>query len=408
MADYEERMLVLLVEKYRDSKKDTGENRIVRKTRIKPKDLYKRYNENDADIGKISAVNDAARSCSQKGFVTFRMNGFSNEIAEICLVDEKIEQAEQYLKETYGYQPRYDRKRGVEEMIRRYENKSPTAEAQCEKLRAELKKNRVPKNFLQTEDILKALTFIENNRQTLYLREASMLIYGDSKYLEENCLESVCRLLRENRTCPCAPEEQPDEILREYGIEKEPQKICLKGQITVICKGESIPLGAFADGVEFYAGELRRIDRIIVRTERFMTVENKTSYLRARERDTSFFYLGGYANRFQRDFLKKIYQDNPAVTYLHFGDIDAGGFYIHEHLCRVTGIPFQMDRMSAEQLADRRYQTCLRPLTDSDRKRLTALAAQEAYRETAKYMLRHNVKLEQEIISCRESDTPFQ
>ena len=148
------------------------------------------------------------------------MNGFSNEIAEICLVDEKIEQAEQYLKETYGYQPRYDRKRGVEEMIRRYENKSPTAEAQCEKLRAELKRPPSPKTFSRQRISSRPLTFIENNRQTLYLREASMLIYGDSKYLEENCLESVCRLLRENRTCPCAPEEQPDEILREYGIEK--------------------------------------------------------------------------------------------------------------------------------------------------------------------------------------------
>ena len=66
MVNYEEKILVLLVEKYRNSKKDTGENQIVRKTRIKPKDLYKNYNENDADIGQINAVNDAAQTCSQK------------------------------------------------------------------------------------------------------------------------------------------------------------------------------------------------------------------------------------------------------------------------------------------------------------------------------------------------------
>lgn len=399
MVNYEEKILVLLVEKYRNSKKDTGENQIVRKTRIKPKDLYKNYNENDADIGQINAVNDAAQTCSQKGFVTFQMNGFSNEIASICLVDEKVEKAEQYLKENYGYETKHEKQYYIEQMIKRYEKKSPTAEQECEKLRAELKKNRVPKNYLQTEDVLKALIFIENNQQMLYLREASMLIYGNSKYLEENCLESVCRLLRASKKRPCTEEEQQDEILSEYGIEKERQKLCLKGKITVIRKGEKIPLGAFQNGIEFYADEVEQIEQIVVHTARLITVENKTSYLRAKAEDTSFFYLGGYANRFQRDFLKKIYQDNPTITYLHFGDIDAGGFYIHEHLCRVSTIPFQMYQMSEAQLQDKRYGTCLQPLTENDRKRLTSLLGQETYQKTVKYMLEHNVKLEQEIIS---------
>ena len=113
----------------------------------------------------------------------------------------------------------------------------------------------------------------------------------------------------------------------------------------------------------------------------------------------TFFYLGGYANRYQRDFLKKIYFDNPALVYRHFGDIDAGGLYIHEHLCRVTGIPFQMYRMSRAELEDRRFRFCLRPLTEQDRIRLESLAKQEAYRDLAGYMLEHDVKLEQEIVS---------
>ena len=104
----------------------------------------------------------------------------------------------------------------------------------------------------------------------------------------------------------------------------------------------------------------------------------------------------------QRDFLKKVYFDNPSAVYRHFGDIDAGGLYIHEHLCRVTGIPFRLYRMSREQLEDPYFQSCLHPLTEQDRVRLQSLEKQEAYRELAGYMLKRGVKLEQEIVSWWE------
>ena len=121
--------------------------------------------------------------------------------------------------------------------------------------------------------------------------------------------------------------------------------------------------------------------------------------MRCKEADTAYFYLGGYANRFQRDFLKRIYEDNPGVQYFHFGDIDAGGFYIHENLCRITGIPFELYRMSVNELQDPRYKSCLLSLTLNDRRRLRTLAGYDIYQETVKYMLAQDVKLEQEIVS---------
>ena len=131
-------------------------------------------------------------------------------------------------------------------------------------------------------------------------------------------------------------------------------------------------------------------------------MENYTSWLRCDSSKTALFYLGGYATRYQRDFLKKIFSDNPTLVYRHFGDIDAGGLYIHEHLCRVTGIPFQMYRMSRAELEDVRFQSCLHPLTEQDRVRLKSLEKQEMYRELAEYMLERGVKLEQEIVSFYE------
>ena len=399
MHNYEEKMLMTLVEQYRKSKKDSGTGVINRRTQIKPTKLYVGYYRNDGDLDDINGINETAERLQEKGFLTYEMKGFSNEIATIYLVDAKVEDAEQYLAEKYGYESKHEKMKQVEGIIARYSGYSPVADLECAKLRASLDKNTVPKNYEQTEEILKALIFIERNEQLLYVREASMLIYGSSKYFEENTLDAVSGLLRKYHERPCEENELLDEILGEYHIVAERQKICLKGDIGLVKNGRTIELGGFRDGVEFYADELDEIEQILVRDRRFMTVENKTSYMRCREEETSYFYLGGYANRFQREFLKKVFADNPEIRYLHFGDIDAGGFYIHENLCKITGIPFRLWRMSVEELKDSRYAECLLKLSANDRKRLKALAEHEMYRDLVQYMMEHDVKLEQEIVS---------
>lgn len=402
MAGYEEKMLTALAEKYRKSKKDSGTNVIVRRTRITPSQLYKGYNRNDGDMTQIEAVNQAAMHCRQMGFLTFETEKFSNEIRNIDLVDEKIEELEAYLEQTYHYESKASKRQYVEELIAVYSGRSPAAELECRKLRQALEKNRIPPKYLQAKDLLKALVFIENNREELFLREASMLIYGDSKYLEEAMLHPVCKALREFLGRPCGEDELEDEILEEYHIRREKQKLCLKGDVMLQNGGKELELGNFADGVEFFSDELDGIEHICVRVPEFITVENYTSWLRFRKERAVSFYLGGYAARFQRDFLRKVQEDNPHLVFRHFGDIDAGGLYIHEHLCRVTGIPFQMYRMSCAELQDARFRSCLQPLTNQDRIRLKSLEKQGTYRELAAYMLEKNVKLEQEIISYFE------
>ncbi len=399
MEMYEKKLLAALVEKYRKSKKDSGTNVITRRTRITPDKLYKAYRQNDGDLEKIEAVNQAVYRCRERGFLTYEQEGFSNEIRMIYLVDEKIEEIERYLEETYQYESRYAMKRRFEELAAAYEDSSPAAGRECGKLKHMLEKNRIPQNYQHLQDMLKALVFIEKNESELFLREASMLIYGDSKYLEEKVLHSVCQALREYLGRPCQEDELEDEILEEYHIVRERQKICLKGNMTVRIAGRELDLGAFADGVEFFAEELKRLEWIHVHTLHFMTVENRTSWLRLKIPDAVLFYLGGYCVRSQRDFLKKVFRDNPKLVFWHFGDIDAGGLYIHEHLCRMTGIPFRLYRMSRRELENPNFQSCLRSLTQRDQIRLKSLEKQEAYRELVACMLKENVKLEQEIVS---------
>ncbi|MCD8300091.1 MAG: DUF2220 domain-containing protein [Clostridiales bacterium] len=399
MVNYEEKMLSALVKKYRESKKDSGTNTIVRRTKIQPTSLYRDYRRNDADISQIEAVNEAARHCAQMGFLTFESDKFSNEIGDIFLIDDKIDEIEDYLESAYGIESKASKRRYVEGVINDYSGISPSSDRECEKLKNTLDKNRIPQKYLQTEMLLKALVFIENNTEDMFLREASILIYGDSKYLEENTLRQVCSALRAVSDREMQSGEVEDEILEDYHIYREKRKICLKGNAVLRIGDREMDVGAFKDGMGFFTDDIERVEYVDIRAANFMTVENYTSWLRMRQQDTVIFYLGGYADRYQRDFLKKVYADNPDVNYLHFGDIDAGGMYIHEHLCRVTGIPFKMYRMSVAELVDERFKSCLHPLTEADRARLRSLAEKSEYGELASYMLENNVKLEQEIIS---------
>ena len=102
MANYEEKLLAALAEKYRRSKKDTGTNKIVRRTKVTPEALYKHYHRNDGDMGQIQAVNETVRRCQERGFVTGTWESFSDELREIVLVDEKVQEIESYLQAQGG------------------------------------------------------------------------------------------------------------------------------------------------------------------------------------------------------------------------------------------------------------------------------------------------------------------
>ena len=409
---YEKKLLVGLVEGYRKSKKDTGENRTNRRTKLKPEKLYNKYHSNAGDYEKISAINDTVQKLKDKGFVTSEYESFGTDLTGIYLVDDKIDEIEEYLAEQYGYVSKDTKLQKLETLIREYENHSPICHEECGKLKIILESRKFPKSIEKSiemlDDLFRVLSFVENNQKLMYIREVSMLVYGDSKYFENNTLEPLCTLLQKYNTVPIPGQTLSDgeyilsdEILRKYHVFKEPQKISIRGKALIRMCGKDIDISGFDEGIEFTVSELSKIECVQLLATTFMTIENRTSYLRYKKENTVTFYLGGYANRDQRDFIRKIYESNPSVTYLHFGDIDAGGFWIHHHLCQVTGVPFGMFHMSVEELMEPDYRKCQHPLTEGDITRMQELAVMPEYRDVIKYMLEHRVKLEQEIISLK-------
>ena len=54
---------------------------------------------------------------------------------------------------------------------------------------------KMPK-CIYNNDLFRVLSFVEHNQKLMYICEVSMLVYGDSKYFENNTLESLCALLQ--------------------------------------------------------------------------------------------------------------------------------------------------------------------------------------------------------------------
>ena len=215
---------------------------------------------------------------------------------------------------------------------------------------------------------------------------------------------------------------EPEQVLEEFGIYKNPSWVMLKGcgRFSMDTDGtESDPLrgesrkntGTEMNLKDFPGGiGLAGSDIALVRWDtshppkRVVTIENLTSFHRFREPDTLAIYLGGYHNRIKRRFLRKLYDSftdagAKSITYAHFGDLDCGGFRIWKDLREKTDIPFQTLKMDEETY--RRYLAFGRPLTENDRAALKHMAEDPFFseqKELFRMMLEEGLKLEQECV----------
>ena len=124
-----------------------------------------------------------------------------------------------------------------------------------------------------------------------------------------------------------------------------------------------------------------------------ITIENLTIFNAFCDKDFFAVYLGGYHNHNRGEFICKMYSRNPHAEYYHFGDIDAGGFYILLHLKKKTGILFKPYKIDILILQENISKT--KKLTDNDIVRLKNLLESE-FKETINFMLENDCKLEQE------------
>ncbi|MGI6018598.1 MAG: ATP-binding protein [Marvinbryantia sp.] len=273
-------------------------------------------------------------------------------------------------------------------------------------LKERIQEGKTVKEFIdlpdleKTKRILTALSCVEKNRESCYIREFSIRQFADSKVFE-GLFGVLGKIMRRFRI------EFADmdiyQILAEYNIYHTPDYVYLKGEgILDFQNGmeSRVNLAYLEQGLGISGADIENV-RISGKVKKVITIENLTTFFRWQEKNSLMIYLGGYHNSVRRELLRRVYQVLPDAKYLHFGDIDVGGFEIYRDLCEKTEIPFQTYHMGISEL--QYYQEYTKKLTENDQKRLNSLMEKEWFCQkemvqVLQYMKKKGVKLEQEIV----------
>ena len=240
--------------------------------------------------------------------------------------------------------------------------------------------------FEATLKVVSEITKVENE---MFERDFSIKILGDSKAFER-IRSKVVSLLYEYGDFS-----EKETLLADLNIIKNPGHVYFKGAGTISICGQKIDFSKMDGDIAISSVMLKSIDSIEVLGSTVITIENLTTFNAFKCTDAVAIYLGGYHNTNRRNFLRKVHNQNHDKIFLHFGDIDAGGFYILEHLRKRTGINFSPYKMDVETLKENLAFT--KKLTENDKKRLSLLLNSE-FQDTILFMLDNDCKLEQEAM----------
>ena len=240
----------------------------------------------------------------------------------------------------------------------------------------------VPASFFEDAPITKRYP------QEMYYRNFSVKQFGDSKKFE--LLQGkISSLLYKYGDFS-----EKESVFDELGLLKTPSYIHIKGNVSIFWKdGKCLDAAGLDGGVGISTTDVKKIVSVKIQDEKIVTIENLTSFFSFSEPNVCAVYLGGFCNHLRREFLMKVYGAEPAKKYFHYGDIDAGGFYIFEHLRTTTGIPFAPLMMNVDTL--RKYKPYWKELTKNDVSRLQKIKS-PIFQEVIAFMLKENCKLEQE------------
>lgn len=387
MGRYEKKILNELLDKYENSKSFKGTNKVNQRFKVRISNLFPKY-EDHSDYDLFRAVNEEVDILARKGFVVPRVTG-GGVIREVYLNVEVMEEVYRYINRV----PRDDINARLEELISKYQGNGEILEEYLKDQLNRIEENRSVRFFSgdyeEFERILMAVRELEDLQGEQFIREFSVRLYKDSKVFGQ-IQGKVESLLYEYGDFP-----EKDEILGNLNLMRTPTYVNFKGSGKVSLSGQEIDLSRLDSDIAISSSMLDKIESVQVFKGKVITVENLTSFHRFMEEGYFVLYLGGFHNRVRRDFIRMLHDQNSEARFYHFGDIDAGGFLILEHLRRTTGIKIIPYNMNLDTL--KKYEKMGKPLTENDRKRLGKLREGQ-FREIVEYMLENNVKLEQEAI----------
>lgn len=404
----QKKTLELLLKKYESSKTYNKNNEITQSFSILPEKIFPDYTNDFADVDKIHDFENDLEVLEKMELVAISKK--DDRISKIAAIstDENWNKIRQIL----GVK---DKNTRLKEEISFYSaiyDDSDFDKIAKDFCRQQIERLEVGKKaqFFQeeAEKIITLLNYILKNKNEILERELSISILSNSKAWEEKYKKKILKILRQNERFAslvenCEDEKEADKvILEECNIFSNPSYVYFKGSGTITFdNGNCISL--FSDiPLALSSAAINKITAFEIIDKKIMTVENLTSFNRIKKSDIFFIFLSGYHNSAKQAFLSKIFRQNSNKEYYHFGDIDPDGFFILDNLRSKTQIDFKAYKMGIAEL--QKYSSYTKPLEENDLRKAKSLIAKGKYTEILDYMLKHNVKLEQEIISWKEAD----
>ena len=385
-----------LIDTYERSKSFRGDNKVNQNFTVEVKKLFPIY-QDDSQYDKFYEINESLAELEQNDLV--HLSGTKNGVIKKVTLNIDTLQA------CYIALNRRAKSEDNQYLVQLWDeleaSKTSILRSYIAEQHIRMKKNISIQYYVGNHEdyreLLQLIQAIEENENEYYVREFSMRLFGKSKRVEELQSKAQALLFQYGEF------EEKEFVFEECGIVKTPTYVMMKGNGNILLRGQNIDLAMFQGDIGLSTVTLSEVTHVEVKGKRVVTIENMTSFHNYDDKDDFIIYLGGFHNRVKRQILTKIYCDNKEKEYRHFGDIDAGGFYILEHLKRKTQIPFRSLNMNIRTLE--KHRDMWQRLTENDKKRLKQLMMMnqqtsknniEDYSEVICFMLENDCKLEQE------------
>ena len=383
-----------LISKYENSKASQGvAKRNVKISLSMTDDVFKEHR--NYDEGKLKA---ALSILSLKKFVFVIKNSSRYERIELNLDPKSIDECYIFLNRE---NPKYRKEKLISYLTSLLKIDNETIQNMSSSFLSDLsegKQKHVETYFSSLDElkkIVKVVLEVANLECEVSERVFSIKCFGDSKTLM-NIKSKVNVILKEFSEEIYNDEDDP---LFNLGVVSNTNYAFIKGDLSFKINDQLIDLGKYKNELALSDKMIDEIEIISLNESKIITIENLTNFLEFNEDGFIAIYLGGFHNSVKRKLLLKIREANSNLTFYHFGDIDAGGFYILNHLKEKTRINFIPFKMKVDVFINNLSRA--KDLTKNDIKRLERMKDDsrfDEFKEVIEAMLKENKKLEQEAL----------
>ncbi len=393
IKNFEKNLLTKLLDKYEKSKLSKGGTSKNRSIKLTTKDdVLSTYTSFDSY--KYTDDNDAIiRTLERQGFIKAEFNNDS--FKSLTLNLDNVDEIYNYL----GRKKPSEELNSIKKVLSKFSFENFLGLFINDINHYIDEKYDYPKMYfsdsVQLNLILNIFTKMFELTDDIKKRDFSVKYLGDSKLFES--VEG--RIIKIIKDYDGNNYDSDVDVLAAYNIVKNSSYALVKNNLILKINNLVINLNDLGYEMSLSDEMIKSLILLDSNVTKVITVENLTSFYSLNDKDAVIIYLAGFHNHTKHDLLLKIYNKFPNAEYLHFSDIDAGGFLIFNNLVEKTMIPFKPYRMGIEELQGNLDKA--KKLTENDKRRLNKMLMDERFVlffNVIKFMLESNVKLEQEVL----------